>query len=83
MQAREMQSKATPIRVLSLFDGISVGYDALARAGFKIESYYAAIFVRWAPGGCGNWATSTWYWHCRQPPSWRSMFECTRELLFL
>lgn len=50
MQAREMQCKATPagIRVLSLFDGISVGYDALARAGFKIESYYAAETNKYA-----------------------------------
>ena len=32
MQARAVQYKATPIRVLSLFDGISVGCDALARA---------------------------------------------------
>ena len=50
MQAREMKCKVTPagIRVLSLFDGISVGYDALAQAGCKIGSYYAAETNKYA-----------------------------------
>ena len=45
-----MQCKATPtgIRVLSLFGGISVGHDALARAGFKIGKYYAAETNKYA-----------------------------------
>lgn len=30
------------IRVLSLFDGISVGMLALKRAGFDVEKYYAS-----------------------------------------
>ena len=30
------------IRVLSLFDGISVGMLALKRAGFEVERYYAS-----------------------------------------
>lgn len=35
-------SRTPPLRVLSLFDGISVGYDALIRAGFEIEKYYSS-----------------------------------------
>lgn len=35
-------SPPPPLRVLSLFDGISVGYDALARAGFEIGTYYSS-----------------------------------------
>lgn len=30
------------IRVLSLFDGISVGMLALKRAGFDVEKYYSS-----------------------------------------
>ena len=30
------------VRILSLFDGISVGYSALIREGFAIEKYYAS-----------------------------------------
>ena len=36
------------LRVLSLFDGISVGYGALARAGFEIEQYYASEIDKYA-----------------------------------
>lgn len=34
--------KNMKIRVLSLFDGISVGMLALKRAGFDVEKYYAS-----------------------------------------
>ena len=36
------------VRVLSLFDGISVGYSALIREGFAIEKYYASEIDRFA-----------------------------------
>lgn len=36
------------LRVLSLFDGISVGYSALIHAGFEVEMYYASEIDRFA-----------------------------------
>ena len=36
------------VRVISLFDGISVGYSALIREGFAIEKYYASEIDRFA-----------------------------------
>ena len=36
------------VRVLSLFDGISVGYGALIQEGFVIEKYYASEIDRFA-----------------------------------
>ena len=36
------------VRVISLFDGISVGYSALIREGFVIEKYYASEIDRFA-----------------------------------
>ena len=36
------------VQVISLFDGISVGYSALIREGFAIEKYYASEIDRFA-----------------------------------
>ena len=36
------------MRVLSLFDGIACGYEALERAGIKIDSYFASEIDKYA-----------------------------------
>ncbi len=36
------------MNVLSLFDGISCGQEALKRAGIKVENYYASEVDKWA-----------------------------------
>lgn len=37
-----------PLRVLSLFDGISCGQVALERAGIPVETYYASEIDKYA-----------------------------------
>lgn len=36
------------MRVLSLFDGIACGYEALKRAGIKVDAYYASEIDKYA-----------------------------------
>lgn len=36
------------MRVLSLFDGIACGYEALLRAGIKVDAYYASEIDKYA-----------------------------------
>ena len=36
------------MKVVSLFDGISAGYEALTRAGFKVDEYYAYEIDKYA-----------------------------------
>lgn len=36
------------MRVLSLFDGIACGYEALVRAGIPIDAYYASEIDKYA-----------------------------------
>ena len=36
------------MKVISLFDGISAGYEALIRAGFKVDEYYAYEIDKYA-----------------------------------
>ena len=43
-----MEAKKKPMRVLSLFDGISCGRVALERAGIPVEAYYASEIDKYA-----------------------------------
>ena len=36
------------MKILSLFDGIACGYEALLRAGIKIDKYYASEIDKYA-----------------------------------
>jgi len=36
------------MNILSLFDGMSCGYEALTRAGIKIDNYFASEIDRYA-----------------------------------
>ena len=36
------------MNILSLFDGMSCGYEALERAGIKIDNYFASEIDRYA-----------------------------------
>ena len=36
------------MRVLSLFDGMACGYEALLRAGIKVDVYYASEIDKYA-----------------------------------
>lgn len=38
----QKKTETKPLRVMSLFDGISCGQIALKRAGIPVESYYAS-----------------------------------------
>ncbi len=48
MTCQRCRLKSTRMNVLSLFDGMSCGYEALKRAGIKIDKYYASEIDKYA-----------------------------------
>ena len=65
------------MRVLSLFDGIACGYEALLRAGIKVDAYYAYGSEKAYTLRASN---PNWVIESIQPPRIRKLtpIECER-----